>query len=103
MKLEHLTLTLVAAAPNGSVQFWLCRPQQAAVPLCCINPASGLWQSAACFPADADTPWFDDADGTALRSSLFLLGVVDIQAAVAALLQQAQQVAMVCTVRDEAA
>ena len=96
MKIEHLTLTFHATAASSAVRFWLCLPQQAAVPLCCVCPASGQWQSAAYFPAAVDTPLFDDADLTAVRSSLFLLGVTDIDAALAALQMQAQQALAAC-------
>ena len=96
MKIEHLTLTFHATAASSAVRFWLCLPQQAAVPLCCVCPASGQWQSAACFPAAVDTPLFDDADLTAVRSSLFLLGVTDIDAALAAVQMQAQQALAAC-------
>ena len=96
MKIEHLTLTFHATAASSTVRFWLCLPQQSAVPLCCVCPVSGQWQSAACFPAAVDTPLFDDADLIALRSSLFLLGVADIDAPLAGLQLQAQQALAAC-------
>ena len=87
--IQHLEFSTQTQPGAEAVRFWVCFADQSPRCLCQYNPSQKAWYTASGFPLVAGQVLLPDADAHVLRTALFLLGVREVDDAIAALAKQA--------------